>query len=82
MAAEIGGCDAVVFTGGVGEHAPAVRAAAVSGLGWMGLALDEARNAAAAGDADVTGPGAAAAVLVVTAREELVAAELVRAQGQ
>ena len=36
MAASLGGIDALVFTGGVGEHAPAVRAAATDGLGLLG----------------------------------------------
>ena len=47
MAAALGGLDVLVFTGGVGEHAPAVRAAAVAGLPFLGVELDPAANAAA-----------------------------------
>ena len=78
MAADLGGLDAVVFTGGVGEHAPAVREAAVAGLAWAGLRIDPDRNRAAAPDADVSADGSTVRVLVVAAREERVAAEEVR----
>ena len=78
MAASLGGLDALVFTGGVGEHAPAVRLAAAEGLGWLGVALDPAANAAADGDADVGAPGAAVRAFVVTAREDLEIARQVR----
>ena len=49
MAASLGGADGVVFTAGVGENAPAIRAAVADRLGWMGLELDPAANAAGAG---------------------------------
>ena len=44
MAAAMGGCDAVVFTGGIGENAPAVRAAILEHLGWLGIEIDRERN--------------------------------------
>jgi acetate kinase len=71
MAAAAGGIDAVVFTGGVGEHAPAIRAAAAAGLEWLGVRVDPGANAAAAGDCEITGAGATVRSLVVTAREDL-----------
>jgi acetate kinase len=71
MAAAIGGLDALVFTGGVGEHAPAVRAGAVEGLDFLGLAIDAGRNLALTPDGDVSSPGAPARTLVVAAREDL-----------
>jgi acetate kinase len=46
------GASAVVFTGGIGENSARVRAAICEGLGWMGLTLDSARNAAAVGGAE------------------------------
>ncbi|MCU4179595.1 acetate/propionate family kinase [Bosea sp. BH3] len=46
LATTLGGLDAVVFTAGIGEHQPAIRAAVAARLGWLGLALDEAANAA------------------------------------
>jgi acetate kinase len=79
MAAAMGGIDALVFTGGVGEHAPAVRAAAASGLAFLGVALDPHRNAAAEGDADIGAAGAHVRALVVAAREDLEMARQVRA---
>ena len=79
MAASAGGVDAVVFTGGVGENAPAVRAGAVEGLGFLGLDIDHRRNDAAAEDADVSTDGARVRTLVVHAREELQIAKETRA---
>jgi acetate kinase len=78
MAAAIGGLDALVFTGGVGENAPEVRRVAVGGLGFLGVALDPDRNAAARPDADVTAPGSPARVLIVEAREDVEIARGVR----
>jgi acetate kinase len=74
MAAAMGGLDALVFTGGVGEHAPAIRARAVTGLAFLGVTVDPERNAAATGDGPI-GDG----TLVVTAREDLEMARQVRA---
>jgi acetate kinase len=47
--AGMGGADAVVFAGGIGENAPAVRAAVCEGLEWLGLSLDRGRNDATRG---------------------------------
>jgi acetate kinase len=79
MAAAMDGLDVVVWTGGVGEHAPAVRAAAADGLGFLGLYIDHDKNQAATGDQDVTGHGATARALVLTAREDLEIVRQVRA---
>ena len=49
--AVLGGCDGIVFGGGVGEHVPGVRARALAGLSWAGIALDPALNNAARGGA-------------------------------
>jgi acetate kinase len=49
FAAALGGLETLVFAGGIGEHAPAVRSRVCEGLGFLGLTLDEARNAASAG---------------------------------
>lgn len=49
--AVLGGADAILIGGGVGEHAPAIRARLLSGMEWAGIALDSQRNpAATAGD--------------------------------
>ena len=78
MAAALGGLDALVFTGGVGEHAPEVRARAAAGLGFLGVELDPAANAQATADAEIGAPHAPARTLVVTAREDLEVARQVR----
>jgi acetate kinase len=49
--AVLGGCDGIVFGGGVGEHAAGVRARALQGLEWAGIVLDDALNRAARGGA-------------------------------
>jgi acetate kinase len=46
LAAALGGLDALVFTAGIGAHAPAIRARIAAKLGWLGLELDAAANAA------------------------------------
>jgi acetate kinase len=79
MAAAMDGLDALVFTGGVGEHAAAIRERAAAGLGFLGVALDAAANAAATADAEIGAPGAAVRTIVVTAREDLEVARQVRA---
>jgi acetate kinase len=79
MAAALGGLDALVFTGGVGEHAPAIRARAADGLAFLGVALDEERNGAANEDAEIGAAGAAVRSFVITAREDLEMARQVRA---
>jgi len=71
MAAAMNGLDVLVFTGGVGEHAPRIRAAAAAGLGFLGVAADPGRNSALRADGDITAPGAAARTVVVTAREDV-----------
>ncbi|HEY5198585.1 MAG TPA: acetate/propionate family kinase [Solirubrobacteraceae bacterium] len=71
MAAALGGLDALVFTGGVGEHSAAVRSAAVAGLAFLGVAVDPARNHGVGGDTDISSRQARARTLVITAREDL-----------
>ena len=70
--------DAVVFTGGIGEHQPLVRAGAVDGLAFLGLVIDPDKNDPATADADVSGTGSTVRTLVVTAREDLEVARQVR----
>jgi acetate kinase len=79
MAAAMGGIDALAFTGGVGEHAPEIRRRAVDGLGFLGVAVDAARNDSAAGDTVIGLDGASVASVVVEAREDAEIARQVRA---
>jgi acetate kinase len=78
MAASLGGLDALVFTGGVGEHAAAVRAAAAEQLGFIGVSLDPDRNREAVRDEDISSSGASVRTLLITAREDLEIARQVR----
>lgn len=71
MAVSLSGLDVVAFTGGVGEHAPAIRAGAVEGLGFLGLGVDSVRNTDTEGDADISATGSPVHCLVVSAREDL-----------
>jgi acetate kinase len=71
--AAAGGLDALVFTGGIGEHAAPVRKAVCSAFGWMGLKLDEAANA---GDQiRISRADSAVDVLVIPTNEEWMIAE-------
>jgi acetate kinase len=78
MAASLGGLDALVFTGGVGENSAGVRARACDGLGFLGVRVDAEANAAGGGDRRIGAGGAPVAVLVVAAREDLEIAREVR----
>jgi acetate kinase len=78
MAVSLDRLDAVVFTGGVGEHAPAIRARTAEGLGLLGLTLDAERNAASDTDADISEADARVRTLVVSAREDIEIARQVR----
>lgn len=69
--AELGQVDGVIFTGGVGENAVAIRARACAGFERLGIVLDPARNASAAsGLRAVHAPESAVALLVIPADEE------------
>jgi acetate kinase len=79
MAAALGGLDALVFTGGVGERAPAIRRGAAEGMAFLGVAIDPTRNAGARPDMEIGAASAAVAVHVVAAREDREIARQVRA---
>ena len=78
MAAAMGGLDALVFTGGVGENASSVREAAAAGLRFMGLEIDPVVNAKPEGDADISAAGARVRTLVIRAHEDVEVARDVR----
>ena len=80
MAASLGGVDAVVFTGGVGERSARVRALAADGLAFLGVAVDDAANDAATGsaDAEISDAGARVRTFVIAAREDVEIARQVR----
>ena len=74
--AALGGADAIVFAGGIGENAPEVRAQICRGLEWAGVELDEAANTRMVGGAEgrVTTDAAGLAVWVIPTDEELLIA--------
>ncbi len=79
MIAALGGIDALVFTGGIGEASPRIRADAAAGLAFLGLRLDPARNAAHdGGDGEIGAADAPVRMFVVEAREDLEIARGVR----
>lgn len=78
MAAAMEGLDALVFTGGVGENSPGIRAAAGAGLRFLGVEIDPTLNANPSGDADISAAGASVRTLLVHAREDVEVANDVR----
>jgi len=78
MAASLGGIDVLVFTGGVGEHSPTVRALAAERLGFLGVELDAACNESGPDEREIGADGAAVRTFVIVAREDLQIAHEVR----
>jgi acetate kinase len=71
MAAAMGGLDALVFSGGVGENAPTIQARAAGGLEFLGVAIDPATNVGEPSDRELSAPRTTVATLLVEAREDL-----------
>jgi acetate kinase len=76
LAAALGGLDALVFTGGIGEHAAEIRARVCRAAEWLGVTLDEAANDR--GGPRITCESSAVRAWVVAAEENLVVARHVR----
>jgi acetate kinase len=72
LAAALGGLDAVVFTGGIGENASPIRARVCQDAAWLGVQLDAAANAK--GGARISAPGSRVSAWVVPTNEELMIA--------
>jgi acetate kinase len=80
FAAALGGLDTLVFTGGIGENAPAVRARICEGLDFLGIELDELQNAANAGL--ISRPAGLVAVRIIhTDEEQMIARKVCRVLG-
>ena len=76
---QLNGCDALVFTAGIGENNPELRAAVCAGLDQLGIVLDPAKNAAATGrEAEISAPGSRVKIFIIPANEELVVARETR----
>jgi len=70
MIAVLGGMDALVFTGGVGENSPDIRAAACSTFGYLGLNLDDRKNVRPSLDEEISASDSLVRVLVIRAEED------------
>jgi acetate kinase len=73
FAVDLAGIDAVVFSGGIGEHSARVRAAVLAGLEWLGIVIDEAANARH--NQVISSAGSRVRVFVVPTDEEAMIAE-------
>jgi acetate kinase len=71
---ELGGADAIVFTGGIGENSSAIRAGTCRDLSWFGIELDLALNAGGAAERKVSTAGSRVQVWCVPTNEEIVVA--------
>jgi acetate kinase len=72
LAAALGGLDAIVFTGGIGENAPVIRERVCHDAAWLGIELDAAANAR--GGPGISAPGSRVRAWVIPANEELMIA--------
>jgi acetate kinase len=72
LTASLGGLDGLVFTAGIGEHAPQIRAMTVEKLDWLGATLDSAANARNA-ETISTGDSKLAVLVIPTDEEEMIA---------
>lgn len=70
MLVTLGGVDAIIFTGGVGEHQPLVRTLACEALGFIGVKIDSGKNADSPVDVDIATDDSTARVLVIEAQED------------
>jgi acetate kinase len=71
---ELGGADAIVFTGGIGENSASVRAAVCRDLDALGIVLDGAKNEAAAGEARIDAAASRVQLWIMPTNEELIVA--------
>jgi acetate kinase len=74
--AEMGGADAVIFTGGIGENSAVIRKRVCDGLAWMGLSIDPEKNAALVGgkEGEISAQGSRLRAFVIPTNEELLIA--------
>ena len=75
FAAALGGLDTLVFSGGIGENAPEIRARICEGIGFLGVQFDETRNAA--GDSVISAENSHVGVRVIRTDEDVIIAKAV-----
>lgn len=76
LASALGGLDALIFTGGIGEHAPQIRARVCRQAAWLGVTLDEGANEH--GDARISTPGSRTSAWMIPTDENLMVARHTR----
>lgn len=74
MLVALGGLDALVFTGGIGENGANIRAAVCSGLSELGISLDEAKNRSSKGEVRLDAADSRAQIWIIPTNEELIVA--------
>ncbi|MBM4176484.1 MAG: acetate kinase [Ignavibacteria bacterium] len=72
--AALGGVDAIVFTGGIGENSSEVRKEILTGMEYFGIELDETKNLNTNGEREISSPGSKVKALVIPTNEELIIA--------
>jgi acetate kinase len=75
---ELGGADAIVFTGGIGENSPNIRAAVCAGLEELGIVVDLAQNATARGEGSIHADSSRVQLWLVPTNEEIVVGRQVK----
>jgi acetate kinase len=80
FAAALGGLDTLVFSGGIGENSPCVRSRICEGLGFLGIRIDDGRNASNAGVISMDDSGVAVRV-IRTDEEWMIAKTVCRVLG-
>jgi acetate kinase len=75
----LGGADAIVFTGGIGENSPRMRAAVCANLDWFGILLDPVKNQGARGEARIDAGRSRVQLWTMPTNEELIVARQARA---
>jgi acetate kinase len=76
---QLGGADAIVFTGGIGENSASMRAAICANLDWFGIALDPHINVTARGEARLDAVGSRVQLWIMPTNEELIVARQAKA---
>lgn len=71
---ELGGADAIVFTGGIGENGPPTRKAVCQGLEELGIVLDDALNESSSGEVKISAAESRTEIWIVPTNEELIVA--------
>jgi acetate kinase len=71
---ELGGVDAITFSGGIGENSAAIRSAVLKDLSELGVEIDEGRNRSIKGEGAISTDRSQVKVLVVPANEEMIVA--------